>query len=868
MENESVQSEYRTNFVKAELDPGWDWVRQDPSKVKLGGGLHIQLGAPHLVVRPVVSGDWDIVTRVGFAPQVRDQRAGLTVYADDKHLFHLVRVFDGLRQRVNFIINAPPYCSTAFAGAEETATNIALRITKRGTTYSAYYRVSDDRDWTFVDRMTNVQLPPVRVGLLAEGPAGVSAEFTHFRIEPVQQPVVKPLPVAPARSQLVSPMHRQWTLATEDTRLTVGIDTNGLPYVCELANPRSGWNWTRNPAPIPLLERVEMEGVPYRTDWTFEDVEIQSNGGQRLSLQYRDKRSGLLLKMAWQSRPVRGPIHLAMWIVNPTRQAITIGEQESIDLSVFAPEGDAAVWYFHSGGCRPEGNGGGVYRVPLDSPKLPLKLVLDPETEWGQVETPGTYKHQWIPYVVLDAGGKHGVYIGWEWSVGRLAAVPNKQDRGLRLQAGNGDNFRTVLKPGQEFEVPPGFIGAYAGDLDDAGNGLRRYLYNYNLPPIARNAARYPRVEWNAFNDTAVAPRAWKCAEENYYPMVDAIAAMGVEEVMIDVGWWEGDAANQPATPVGDPVKWKSGMLAARDYAHGKGVNFGLYWNNNTPLTTEAGIEQRKREAQFLYKEYRVDSYRADGTDGNVVQIGGSGPGTRALGDEDVGYWQTKGFYEFIDWCNANIPQFVLENCTGGSRLKDFGLMKRSVRVQPSDAAGSTDTQRSLYDALYVYSPVQLMGFAWNGPGDLAYLFRTAAMGAPYIMFSANALSAAKRQILAHHIETYKKRIRPLLHIADVYHVFPRPDDVNWTGIEYLNPASGKGVVFIFKPEKGPDRWTVRLRGLDPDTSYRLEFADGSNASVVLSGRVLAESGVTVSLDGKGCQSELMFLEKETTNAR
>lgn len=35
---------------------------------------------------------------------------------------------------------------------------------------------------------------------------------------------------------------------------------------------------------------------------------------------------------------------------------------------------------------------------------------------------------------------------------------------------------------------------------------------------------------------------------------------------------------------------------------------------------------------------------------------------------------------------------------------------------------------------------------------------------------------------------------------------------------------------------------------LDPETSYRLEFADGSNPPVVLSGRVLAESGVDVPL--------------------
>ena len=37
-----------------------------------------------------------------------------------------------------------------------------------------------------------------------------------------------------------------WTLATDDTRLTVGVGKDQQMYLYELACPAAGWNWTSN----------------------------------------------------------------------------------------------------------------------------------------------------------------------------------------------------------------------------------------------------------------------------------------------------------------------------------------------------------------------------------------------------------------------------------------------------------------------------------------------------------------------------------------------------------------------------------------------------------------------------------------------
>ena len=72
-------------------------------------------------------------------------------------------------------------------------------------------------------------------------------------------------------------------------------------------------------------------------------------------------------------------------------------------------------------------------------------------------------------------------------------------------------------------------------------------------------------------------------------------------------------------------------------------MRFGLYWNCNSSMTTPEGMQHRKDDARYLFEQFKIDFYRTDGTDGNVLQTGNAGPGSRAHYAEDLGYWQTKG---------------------------------------------------------------------------------------------------------------------------------------------------------------------------------------------------------------------------------
>ena len=205
---------------------------------------------------------------------------------------------------------------------------------------------------------------------------------------------------------------------------------------------------------------------------------------------------------------------------------------------------------------------------------------------------------------------------------------------------------------------------------------------------------------------------------------------------MIDINWWHGDTTHQPHPPVGHAKFWPKGMLAACEYAHQHGMRFGLYWNCNPSMTTAEGIQHRKDDVKQLHDKFHIDFYRTDSTAGHVLQTGGFGPAAGHTMRKIVGYWQTKGFYEVIDWLLANVPNFYYENCSGGGSIKDYGVMRRAIRIQNQDRYYPIDARRAFYDASYALHPMQISTLSgswaeWQASGSV-YEFRSASLGAPY----------------------------------------------------------------------------------------------------------------------------------------
>ena len=149
----------------------------------------------------------------------------------------------------------------------------------------------------------------------------------------------------------------------------------------------------------------------------------------------------------------------------------------------------------------------------------------------------------------------------------------------------------------------------------------------------------------------------------------------------------------------------------------------------------------------------------------------------------------------------------------------------------------------------------------------MKYAFRSTSMGAPEWFLDApnggngsEPWTQQEKDAVKACVDTYKTIIRPLVRKADLYHVFPRPDGRNWDGVEYYDPAAGKGVVYLFQPSGKTTTEAIRFRGLDPHRMYRVDFEDGTHPSSVKSAAELMDRGLPVKLKGEEV-SELIFFE-------
>ena len=661
------------------------------------------------------------------------------------------------------------------------------------------------------------------------------ADFSHAGIDPAVAKQTRGILLDAAPRAAAGPAVQSWVLETDDTRLRLGIDDQGRPAVYELAGSTAGRNWTVRPVAFPLLSEIEVAGQRKSLDLRFREAKVEDRDGRSVSLVFASSDPPLELVSQWQAHPGPGPVRHVLRAVNRGSATVTIGEQPTFDLDL---AGAAAVWSIHSDGGTPDPVG--IYRQPLDQPGRRHTIKTTPNGDF-------------IPYAVFEAK-EHGVYLGLEWSFCRIETVTLEGTPGsVRVRAGNRSDLRMPLQPGESCEIRPGFIGAFRGDLDDAGNRLRRWLYRHALPTVLHDPG-YPKVQWNAFGATGKTPGSWDPVESKFYPLVDAIAPLGYEEVMIDVGWWEG---NEPDS---DREDWPSGMRKAAEHAHAKGLRFGLYWTDNLDMALPAAQRQRAARIARLFREHQADMWRSDSTRGEV--IGHS-------------FASTRGFYAMVDRLAAEIPNFQWENCCSGGRLKDFGVMRRTTKVFNSDTYSTLHVRQAFYDSSHVVHPIQIEGHLGSVDGKLRprgvaamrFAFRSASLGAPEWFLDSPSggngcepWSSEEKDAIRACVETYKTKIRPLLHTADVYHILPRPDGKRWDGLEYFDPASGRGVVYLFKPAAEPATEKIRFRGLDPLKTYRLVFADGSNPAQTLSGKLLLDQGIVVRLDGAEA-SELVLFE-------
>ena len=691
-------------------------------------------------------------------------------------------------------------------------------------------------------------------------------------------------------------------LATADTTVLLAA-AEGAPRLVLLGgHGQTPW---RNRAEEILPAYVVRNGERLPLTWHL----VREGGTPNcVSFIYESELPRLSLGWVWEARAKSGPVEHHIVIRNLSGVEYWLPVMDSLQLDLQA---DAATSLRH------------IYiDKGAGSPTAIGTHAEDIATGYRWTGWSTTFAHpvagspaEIIPWeaVFSPVGQQAGWYAGIEFS-GRTRITLSRTKDGLVSNLGLDPEpgpVLTRLVAGGSFVTPTVFIGMFEGGPDGAGNQLRPWVSKVLGSARTWRDPRYPLTVNNSWGG------GMNVNEATAGKMIADAASLGFEMFHMDAGWFRGVGDWYP-----NPAKFPRGLAPVVEGAHRHGMRFGLWvdWSQAGIDTAPGALNLRDpgvrdwlvadvtsdwkpqdfkgqtidlgdppaRDYAAMEVNRIVDNYHLDMLehDGYMVAQGcmrddhpHAPPDRRSVsvshydGEDivlssnstDVSYHAAEAYYSIQEELRRNHPGLLLEICNDGGRMIDFGNAARGDYFSITDSYDPLSNRRAFYDASFVLPPAMLEAYVdkWPAPqiGNFLYMLRSGMMGWVSVMQDTNEWTSAQHAAARRAIELYKTKLRPLIREARLYHISPRPDGVNWDGMEYWDPLRREGTVFAFRGSSGEAEHRFRLMGLDPRLTYRFHYEDGSSLDTAGSGARLMRDGLRVALPSP-LTSELVLVSQ------
>jgi alpha-galactosidase len=694
-------------------------------------------------------------------------------------------------------------------------------------------------------------------------------------------------PAAAAQAQ------KEWTLATQDTQIRIGVRADA-EAILELHTVGSPWQWVQSPSVQEFPKSVMQGGVARELHWTYSRATFDADR-RALTLVFNNASPALELKTHWKATPGLGPIEHWMVLKNNSGDRLTIGALPSLSLkSMVLPAGR----YVESTQVRRGGSNaqvsGGVLTQPVGNGWY-VKIKSRPSNGGARPDLLEDLASQ-VPFLNIQVDGSHGLYLGWKFSaLGEI--LGSTSDSAINLSVGVPGDFKTDILAGEEFLVPAAFVGTYRGTQDDGAYSLHRYIQESLLPKRPADQP-YPSLVYGYYFDNA---KPGTQTEADVLSSARLAHELGFETFLADAMWFP-DSGDWRW----DPQRFPNGSKPLADYLHANGMKFALWmawtlasdsdapgalnyrrhpqWftggppefakegNINWWAQIDVGNEDARRwvesETQRVVRENHVDYLK---TDYSPIAITSQAQRSRGNSTTDVSYWSTLGYYQIQTKLKETFPDLMLEGCSAGGNIKDFGNIAHVHYVVGTDTLSAMADRQSVYDTSFMFPPATISLYTYQGGvySDVAdaaepYLWRSGMMGAwDLALTKSKELTEKQKQQIRRATDIYKSWIRPVLQDAHVHHILPRPDGTHWDGLFYWNASIKKGTAYIFRPNSEQSRQLIHLAGLDSKKRYKIHGEDGSVGAGTFSGETLMNQGIEIRLPAK-FTSELVYVEEAT----
>lgn len=465
--------------------------------------------------------------------------------------------------------------------------------------------------------------------------------------------------------------------------------------------------------------------------------------------------------------------------------------------------------------------------------------------------------------------GDRGVITAIGWSGQWAAHLARAQDGVTRFTAGM-ERIHTVLHPGEKIRTPRVLMMPYSGDRVNAQNRYRRLMLAKYVPQENGKPKRLP-VFLQCFDRYVRAVPEWS-TEAGQLKGIRTAKELGFDGFWFDAAWFPGGFPSGVGNWFADPQKFPNGLKPLGDLCKEFGLQFVLWFE---PCRVGDNSEISHEHAEWVYGGAKGGLFNLGNPEARrwmtdrlskLISEWGITCYREDYNIDPLGYWRAdepedrqgmneirfvEGHYAMWDELRAKHPGLWIDNCASGGRRIDLETVMRAVPLWRSDI-GCWATEPAWHQmevmALSQYVPISSCA-AWE---PVPYQTRsTAAAGLQLTLgyLDENFDAAAAKRVVAEAQENRK------YWYGDLYNLTPVNSRLdNFAAYQLHLADSNEGVVMAFRRAESACVGIIpALRGLDPNSTYQLEFVDEAfkKTTAKATGKELMEQGLTLRIPTK-----------------
>lgn len=580
---------------------------------------------------------------------------------------------------------------------------------------------------------------------------------------------------------------------------------------------------------------------------------------ETLEIVLKDKYSDIEVTLRYGVLPKLDIITRCVSVANNGTQPVILTKVASLCLDI--PHGEWEWVHFH-----------GRHAMERLTERMPLCHGIQESSSKR-----GTSSHHQNPTVLLcspDCTETSGSCIGAAlmYSGSFQTKIQLDQMEQVRLVMGiNPELFRWKLKPSEVFDTPEVIMSYSAKGMEKLSHNFHKVIREHVCRGKYKLAERPVLINnWEAtyfdFN------------EEKILKIAEQAASLGVDMLVLDDGWF--GKRDDDCSGLGDwfvsEEKLNGGLGKLAEKIKSLRMKFGLWFE---PEMVSEDSDLYRSHPDWAIKipsrnpvrsryQLVLDMINPEVRDylfGAISDI---------LKNADISYikwdmnrsicdWYTSclsaenqgemphryvlGLYELLERLTTAFPDVLFEGCSGGGGRFDAGMLYYCPQIWCSDDTDAFERTKIQYGTSFFY-PVSAIGSHVSAvpnhqTGRITPIETravTAMAGSFGYELDLNTLSHDEKQEVKEQIVRFKKD-GPLIHNGLYYRLSDSLNDkyAMWGFVsEDKKEVLVHGVIFRTEPNR--TQYLVKLRGLLPDTNYRLaENGEVYKGSALMNGGIL-----------------------------